>query len=88
MPKPTRAPLSRAEQNVRDIGDILCRALADESPGYAFALCIASVGPANDGFFTHASNIERADLIKLLEEWRAKLIAGPPAPHGVLDREN
>jgi hypothetical protein len=72
-PRPTRAPLARAEATLADIGDIIRNVIETECPGYAFALVFTSIGPANSGFFTHASNVHREDLIKLLDEWREKL---------------
>jgi hypothetical protein len=80
MTRPTRAPLARAEAFAREAGHLI----GDNCPpGYGFALCITSFGEAGDGFFTHISNCQRPDLIKLLAEWREKLIAAPATPAGV-----
>lgn len=83
--RPTRAPLAEAEAFARDIGRIIG---PNCPPGYGFALLITSFGEAGDGFFTHISNCQREDLIKLLADWRERLIAAPASPPGVLDREN
>jgi len=83
--KPVHAPLRDAEAFARALADVI---LSDIPTGYAFALCITSIGEADTGFFTHVSNCRREHLIQLLAEWREKLIARQEAPPGVLDREN
>jgi hypothetical protein len=78
------APLRAVEALSREIGHLIGKACP---PGYGFLLVMFSFGEG--GFTNYISNAEREDVVRLLDELRAKLAAGDEgAPPGVLDRDN
>jgi hypothetical protein len=55
-------------------------------PGYGFALLMFSFG--EDGFLTHVSNANRADLVKLLRECADVLSRGADSPPGIVGQKD
>lgn len=71
---PSKNPilLQDLEKRAKEVGLIL-KGIMPEGVGYAFLMFTSG----EDGWMTYASNAQRADMIKALDEMKEKLEASP-----------
>lgn len=66
--------LEELERVCRDVGRLLAKSIAEEIGAPAgFVLIVSDFG--DDGSFTYVSNVQRADVVRLLKEARDKIAA-------------